>query len=399
MSKVFIEESTLTSIGDAIRAKTGATELISPADMATEIEGIESGGGAEIPSDVFLATGDCNKKYANNNWNYFMENEPFKSQWRSENISNAINMFYYSNKLTEIPFTLNFKEDAVNGVNASYMFRDCSALENIPDIGTILYPSIMVQMFYQCKKIKEIPQNWVDNIQNDVLIKSTSANLISIFAYMSSLRKIQEELINKLRASNDSTGTYYSLYYGLVNGCRVLDEIKNIPVYGNYTSNAFLDTFSNCCRLAEIIFETNEDGTAMTADWSNQTIELTKQVGYAYSISDITGGSDDFTSADCYNSNTFESVYALEEAIAANPNWFADDYTTARYTKQSAINTINSLPDTSAYIAANGGTNTIKFKRTQGSARLINGESGRIGDLTAEQIAVATAKGWTVSLT
>lgn len=45
MSKVFIEESTLTSIGDAIRSKTGETGLIAPLDMATAISNLTAGGG------------------------------------------------------------------------------------------------------------------------------------------------------------------------------------------------------------------------------------------------------------------------------------------------------------------------------------------------------------------
>lgn len=45
MSKVFIEESTLTAIGNAIRGRSGGAELISPADMATKIANLPSGGG------------------------------------------------------------------------------------------------------------------------------------------------------------------------------------------------------------------------------------------------------------------------------------------------------------------------------------------------------------------
>lgn len=44
MANVLIEESTMSAIGNAIREKTGKTDLILPADMPTEIEGIESGG-------------------------------------------------------------------------------------------------------------------------------------------------------------------------------------------------------------------------------------------------------------------------------------------------------------------------------------------------------------------
>lgn len=48
MGKVFIEESTLTAIGDSIRAKTGNTDMISPLQMPTEIASIQSGGGATM---------------------------------------------------------------------------------------------------------------------------------------------------------------------------------------------------------------------------------------------------------------------------------------------------------------------------------------------------------------
>jgi len=40
MSKVLIEESTLTAIGDSIRSKTGGSDLIAPGDMPSEISGI-----------------------------------------------------------------------------------------------------------------------------------------------------------------------------------------------------------------------------------------------------------------------------------------------------------------------------------------------------------------------
>ena len=44
MAEYIIQDTTLTAIGDAIRAKTGGTELIVPENMPTEIESIQSGG-------------------------------------------------------------------------------------------------------------------------------------------------------------------------------------------------------------------------------------------------------------------------------------------------------------------------------------------------------------------
>ena len=45
MSKVFIEETTLSAIGNAIREKNGSTDLIAPLSMATAIANLSSGGG------------------------------------------------------------------------------------------------------------------------------------------------------------------------------------------------------------------------------------------------------------------------------------------------------------------------------------------------------------------
>lgn len=45
MAKYTIEDTTLTAIGDAVRSKTGKTELIPVTSLAAEIESIETGGG------------------------------------------------------------------------------------------------------------------------------------------------------------------------------------------------------------------------------------------------------------------------------------------------------------------------------------------------------------------
>lgn len=52
MSKVFIEESTLTAIGASIRDKTGKQDLISPLNMPTEIESIKGGNIIKTVSGI-----------------------------------------------------------------------------------------------------------------------------------------------------------------------------------------------------------------------------------------------------------------------------------------------------------------------------------------------------------
>lgn len=46
MAKCFIQDTTLTAIGDAIRTKTGRTDLMLPSAMPNAIAGIVSGGGS-----------------------------------------------------------------------------------------------------------------------------------------------------------------------------------------------------------------------------------------------------------------------------------------------------------------------------------------------------------------
>ena len=82
------------------------------------------------------------------------------------------------------------------------------------------------------------------------------------------------------------------------------------------------------------------------------------------------------------------------EALKNDPDWFTADVNYSRYNHDSAVATINSLPDTSAYLATAGGTNTIKFKGAAGAST----DGGAINTLTEEEIAVAAAKGWTVTL-
>ena len=49
MAKIFIEESTLSAIGNSIRAKTGKANMIPPLSMPTEIASIQTSGGSSSP--------------------------------------------------------------------------------------------------------------------------------------------------------------------------------------------------------------------------------------------------------------------------------------------------------------------------------------------------------------
>ena len=65
MAKIFIEESTLSAIGDSIRAKTGKTDMIPPQNMPTEIASIQTADNivhGDIPDYIKAAALEVAKK-------------------------------------------------------------------------------------------------------------------------------------------------------------------------------------------------------------------------------------------------------------------------------------------------------------------------------------------------
>ena len=156
-------------------------------------------------------------------------------------------------------------------------------------------------------------------------------------------------------------------------------------------------------------FATDEGGIPFVLSWANKTIDLSRTVGYTENLT----GEHDMKLAYPINLlpssiRTIEAATARYNELKAEDNYYVTSsmrvsYDGAernlgllfsRYNHASAVETINSLPDTSAYLATAGGTNTIKFKKYSGALT----DAGGTNNLTEEEIAVATAKGWTVTL-
>lgn len=375
MSKVFIEETTLTNIGDAIREKTGKTDLIAPGDMSDEIMSIVSGGG-ELPEEAFVITGNCTYRFANNGWNWFIEE--FGNQITTQNIGEGTSMFIGS-AVTRIPFEIN----CATNDNYSYnnMFSSCTALEEISAIND-MFPRSMNNMFENCYKLRKLPE--FKNFNTGKLLSYNYANVGNLFRGCNCLREIDFDTL-KLFINPLTTGTYNSLYNGLVSFCTSLDSLKVPVVLASYTSNVFNQTVSSCTRLKNFTFETNEDGSPIAANWKSQTIDCSVFVGYA-AFANVTNllRNPDMTDV---NKVVDDTSY---QALKDDPNWWTQDVAYSRYNHDSAVETINSLPD----VSASGGTNSIKFTGAAGSKT----DGGAINTLTEEEIAVAAVKGWTVSL-
>ena len=247
------------------------------------------------------------------------------------------------------------------------------------------------KMFYNCYYLRNIPDNFTDTWDWSYLEKQTSAYIGGqqyMFAYCFSLRSIPMNIIKSGNPYVAYSNGYF--YYGFCNCCS-LDELINLPMpytKATWNNNAFYYAFNSCHRLKNLIFVTQNDGIPYTVSWKSQIIDLTEYVGYVNYTSNILDYNSGIT-AD--KQVTDDATY---QALKDDPDWFTTNVAYSRYNHDSAVATINSLPDTSAYLASAGGTNTIKFKGESGSAT----DGGAINTLTEEEIAVATAKGWTVTL-
>lgn len=65
MAEYLIQDTTLDAIANAIHNKSGATVPMTPAEMATEIAAIPTGGGSITPVIVTIATGGTNNVITN----------------------------------------------------------------------------------------------------------------------------------------------------------------------------------------------------------------------------------------------------------------------------------------------------------------------------------------------
>lgn len=388
MAKYSIEDKTLTDIADAIREKTKTTAELAPRSMPAAILGITTGDG-----ESFYITGDATALFSRT----YSDSVPIEwferylghfcsDKIKTKDLTNLAGMFYGNTYLTEIPFSLNITSDLTQSRSIRVCFLSMTNLIKLPKINGKVNN---IRGFCEnCQRLADVSALADVDVDLDVNIERSSA-----FYDCYSIRHIPSSFIKKAGRTNVSS-SYHFYYYGF-NSCYVLEAIENMGVSrGTLTQNAFAQSFSSCYRLKKLTFETNDDGTPIVANWNNQTIDLTYAVGYLFS------NTDDYVNkvTTKYNSGITvdKRVNSQEdyERLKNDPDWFTGLLAYSRYNHNSAVETINSLPDTSAYLTANGGTNTIKFEGAAGAKT----DGGAINTLTEEEIAVAAAKGWTVSL-
>lgn len=400
MAKVFIEETTLTAIGDAIREKTGGSDLIAPGAMPAEIKSIVAGGGGEgdcnglhVPEEALVISGVCNNRFVNNGWNWFIEK--FGDKITTQSISQSMNMFLASDALVQIPFELNYVSPYANSINSLQgMFDGCKKLSAVPSIKNVRVDSL-ANMFNACNSLKSIPDDLTDTWDWSLMDNQTSSYsgaMNSMFNGCYNLRKAPTWcfLHGNPRISTSSSITNYGF-----NNCYSLEKVEGIRLATNasWTSNAFNYMFTNCYRLKSVTFALQPDGTPYVHNIKNQTIDLST-AGFvpASSRNAFLLQCTDFTQADEITDWHEWVDYCGETSLdyGSSTNGYAVGTNYATFSRKSAKRLFDTLPDVTA-----GSGNTIKLERDAAS-ELKSQEAMKL--LTEEEIAVAAARGWTVTL-
>lgn len=373
-------------------------------DMA---EGINN-APAYPPDEAYHITSSADYMFSNGKWDWFIEQ--YGHRIMTAKLTRTTSMFNGS-KITTIPFELNY---STSDISMNYMFNNCRKLVSIPDItinpSTYIdmasmftncealvnppyiynaYPSGLANFMDGCQRMRELPTDYTDTWNFDRIQTYQYSSVGSMFQNCYSLRRAPTEFLKKCCGIQTSSSSCF--YYNLFKCCYALDEVVNLPVHNKVkvTSNMFSGAFKDCGRVKNITFELDPDTNApYVAQWKSQFISLGSgqgvghvNVGY---VTDYNSGITRDTLVE--NAETYQ-------ALKDNPDWFTNYQAYSRYNHDSAVNTINSLPDTSAYLATAGGTNTITFDALAGS----DTDGGAIGTLTEAEIAVAVAKGWTVT--
>ena len=219
MSKVFIEESTLSSIGNAIREKTGKSELISPGNMPTEISSITTGSGGTGGDDVVKQLLDGS----------------FAGEYVDNDITTFKNGAFMNTKVTKI--------DCPNATRLPWNFvRECSDLVQV-NLPKVTNGDSSDYAFYYCNKLQTL---------NLPLLKTAKTYTFSNYGLESinlpALTIASMSFCNATKLTNINVPLLDIVGSGTFEGCSSLEEIT-LPSL-RYTNGG--TSFQYCGKLKKV---------------------------------------------------------------------------------------------------------------------------------------------------
>lgn len=354
-------QNAYTSIGN----KGGTLPTIqNSANLSSAIDSIQSGGGSsKYYTGSYDRTGLKSIGYTDaavdwyNNFTYWFESEDDEHllTQADKNLYGVVtenNISDYKGILVYLP--------SINTSNISNFYRfiyQCNLLQTIPQLNTSSGTDFR-QMFQSCRLLRTIP----------LLDTSNGTRFSSMFSGCSSL--------SELPLFNTSNGTAFNTMFQSCN------SLKTIPQFNTSNGTDFSWMFNGCYSLQTIPQLNTVNGTAFNIMFQScYSLSMIPQINMTNAINI----SSMFSS--CYSLKDIGGFLNLGQAYlttqSANyTNYKLDLSSTSLLTHDSLMNIINNL-----YDIASKGCN---------AQQLVLG-SNNMARLTAEEIAIATNKGWTVS--
>lgn len=374
MADYLIKDTTLTNIADAIRAKKSSTDTYTPAEMATAISSIETGGGGgELTEEDLTFTNDLSY------FNYYGRMSKLIKKCGSKMRFNSVDNLYYAfkgNDSLNSDFS-NWTINLSNIASLSSAFTSTSSIKKFPKFagGAIKKCD---SMFYQFVG-ENIPDDLFSNTTFN--LSSSSNNYSSLFKECYDLKKVPLWYSNMaFTRANFTVPAYATPYNACFQYCQRLNEITLPLVLSpvKLDQNAFANTFEGVNSARKIVFAPSPESGNESCNWKRQVIDLTKYVGYA------NGGIGD-DSKKIYDATTYA-------ALKNDPDAWTKELIYSFYNHDAALETLNSLPFT-GNSASQASPNIIKFQGQSGSAT----DGGAINTLTTAEIAQAANRCWSVS--
>ena len=291
--------------------------------------------------------------------------------------------------------TIHIAGKTINNING--MFYKCANLRQLPIIEVNEFQQLgdeynkvqFSSMFEGCEKLTQIPYNYLSQLHSPVYSTPPNiGNCSKMFSGCYKLRALPDLKFMNNTTMGVSTSSFTADYYvgssTSLKNCYCLDEVTDLPLPANIGSASNNNMFGsyNLYRIKNFTFMKVDGQVQSRASFHNQNINL-QNCGYAPSG----------TNLDSYLERYEQSakVSTLEDynRLKTDPDWWTDNADFSRYNYTSAKNTIESLPRDEN--DSDWGTLALKRYAGQGYGKCPN-------DLTNEELAVATRKGWTVAL-
>lgn len=306
------------------------------------------------------------------------------------------------NKIKKLPKIINNENTCIGG---SYMFMGNNLTEHeiLEFLEGFTYSCGKTSVSGSVSNLHALPYN--GSLANALDLSEVNAKWHSI--------------INNEKSDHSYNGA--PSYSGITQTLEYVKSIRNVPIQytdtTKRTSNFDIAPKYNKLHFCDSFAFATDNGTPYAMNWKSMVLDIGTNDSYPFGYSNSSydynykGYAQGFWKQEnnifTSNSMTIDEAKARYDQLKDREDWYSctNNNVTydgkslrlallfSRYNHDSAVETINTLPDTSAYLASAGGTNTIKFKGYSGALT----DGGAINTLTEEEVAVAAAKGWTVS--